>query len=223
MGDLLGSPRVAPLLLSFQPVNPLFAADAFTFCVRQMVSITDAGSAGHLGPAGGRGKRRGGTNCAAAEPGQDWGHGLSRFAVHMVMGATIPALMHQIPYELRSLACLGDSSTKMGDLLGSLRVAPLLLSFKPVNPLFAADAFTFCARQKVSIAGAGSAGHLGPAGGRGKGRGGTNCAAAEPGQDWGHGLSRFAVHMVMGATIPALMHRIPSELRSLACLGENST
>ncbi|KAL9411446.1 hypothetical protein AB3S75_045109 [Citrus x aurantiifolia] len=81
------------------------------------------------------------------------------------MGATIPALMHQIPSELRSLACLGESSTKMGDLLGSLRVAPLLLSFKPVNPLFAADAFTFCARQKVSIAGAGSAGHLGPAGG----------------------------------------------------------
>ncbi|KAK9192580.1 hypothetical protein WN944_003273 [Citrus x changshan-huyou] len=34
MGDLLGSPRVAPLLLSFQPVNHLFAADPFTFaCV----------------------------------------------------------------------------------------------------------------------------------------------------------------------------------------------
>ncbi|KAL9427027.1 hypothetical protein AB3S75_033750 [Citrus x aurantiifolia] len=26
MGDLLGSPRVAPLFLSFQSVNPLFAA-----------------------------------------------------------------------------------------------------------------------------------------------------------------------------------------------------
>ncbi|KAL9411455.1 hypothetical protein AB3S75_045118 [Citrus x aurantiifolia] len=170
MGDLLGSPRVAPLLLSFKPINPLFAADAFTFCARQKVSIAGAGSAGHLRPVGGRGKGRGGTKCAAAEPGHDGGHGLSRFALHMVMGATIPALMHRIPSELRSLACLGESSTKMGDLLGSLRVAPLLLSFKPVNHLFAADAFTFCARQKVSIAGAGSAGHLGPAGGRGKGR-----------------------------------------------------
>ncbi|KAL9411439.1 hypothetical protein AB3S75_045102 [Citrus x aurantiifolia] len=102
----------------------------------------------------------------------------------------------------------------MGELLGSPRVAPLLLSFQPVNPLFAADAFTFSARQMVSIAGAGSPGHLGTAGGRGKGRGGTNCAAAEPGQDGGYGLRRFAVHIVMDATIPALMHRIPSELRS---------
>ncbi|KAL9429648.1 hypothetical protein AB3S75_031461 [Citrus x aurantiifolia] len=48
--------------------------------------------------------------------------------------------MHRIPSELRSEACLGESSTKMGDLLGSPRVAPLLLSFRPVNPLFAADA-----------------------------------------------------------------------------------
>ncbi|KAL9411443.1 hypothetical protein AB3S75_045112 [Citrus x aurantiifolia] len=68
--------------------------------------------------------------------------------------------MHRIPSELRNLACLGEGSTKMGDLLGSPRVAPLLLSFKPVNPLFAADAITFCARQKVSIACAGSAGNL---------------------------------------------------------------
>ena len=40
-------------------------------------------------------------------------------------GAIIPALMHRIPSELRSLACLGESSTRMGDLLGSPRVAPL--------------------------------------------------------------------------------------------------
>ncbi|KAL9411429.1 hypothetical protein AB3S75_045093 [Citrus x aurantiifolia] len=188
MGDLLGSRRVAPLILSFQSVNPRFAAGAFTFCARQILSIASAGSPGHLGPAGGRGKGRGGTNCAAAEPGQDGGHVLSRFAVHMVMGSTLPVLMHRIPSELRSYVCLGESSTKMGDLLGSHRVAPLLLSFQPVNPLFAADPFTFCARQMVSIAGAGS--------------------------DGGHRLSRFAVHMVMGVTIPALMHRIPSQLCS---------
>ncbi|MED6202817.1 hypothetical protein PIB30_109382 [Stylosanthes scabra] len=40
-------------------------------------------------------------------------------------GAIIPALMHRIPSELRSEACLGESSTRMGDLLGSPGVAPL--------------------------------------------------------------------------------------------------
>ena len=43
------------------------------------------------------------------------------------MGAIIPALMHRIPSELRSQACSGESSTRMGDLLGSPRVAPLFL------------------------------------------------------------------------------------------------
>ena len=42
-------------------------------------------------------------------------------------GAIIPALMHRIPSELRSEACLAESGTRMGDLLGSPRVAPLFL------------------------------------------------------------------------------------------------
>ena len=42
-------------------------------------------------------------------------------------GAIIPALMKRIPSELRSYACLGESSTRMGDLLGSPRVAPFVL------------------------------------------------------------------------------------------------
>ena len=37
--------------------------------------------------------------------------------------AIIPALKHRIPLELRSKACLGESSTRMGDLLESPRVA----------------------------------------------------------------------------------------------------
>jgi hypothetical protein len=37
--------------------------------------------------------------------------------------------MYRIPSELRSQACLGESSTRMGDLLGSPRVAPLVLLF----------------------------------------------------------------------------------------------
>ena len=39
-------------------------------------------------------------------------------------GAIIPTLMHQIPSELRNEGCLGESSTWMGDLLGSPRVHP---------------------------------------------------------------------------------------------------
>ena len=42
-------------------------------------------------------------------------------------GAIIPALMHQIPSELGSFACLGESSTRIGDLLGRPRVASLFL------------------------------------------------------------------------------------------------
>src|SRR5690606_21928524 len=50
-------------------------------------------------------------------------------ANHVLMGAIIPALMHRIPSELCSQAGLGDSSTRMGDLPGSPRVAPLFLIF----------------------------------------------------------------------------------------------
>src|SRR5690606_23975315 len=46
------------------------------------------------------------------------------FENHVLTGAIIPALMHRIPSELRSEACLGESSTRMGDLPGSRRAAP---------------------------------------------------------------------------------------------------
>ena len=36
-------------------------------------------------------------------------------------------------------------------------------------------------------------------------------------------LKQMKDDMLSGAIIPALMHRIPSELRSYACLGESST
>ncbi|RDX82215.1 hypothetical protein CR513_37023, partial [Mucuna pruriens] len=50
---------------------------------------------------------------------------LRSLIVQHLTGPIIPVLMHRIPSELRSQACLGDSSTRMGDLLGSPRVAPL--------------------------------------------------------------------------------------------------
>ncbi|KAL4371418.1 hypothetical protein AHAS_Ahas06G0163800 [Arachis hypogaea] len=50
---------------------------------------------------------------------------LRKLCVETIIGAIIPALMHRIPSELRSSMCLGEISTRMGDLLGSPRVAPL--------------------------------------------------------------------------------------------------
>ncbi|KAF1885754.1 hypothetical protein Lal_00008492 [Lupinus albus] len=54
---------------------------------------------------------------------------------HTHAGAIITALMHRIPSELCSEACLGESSTRMGDLLGSPRVAPLFFTGVSINGL----------------------------------------------------------------------------------------
>ncbi|KAK8540313.1 hypothetical protein V6N12_046600 [Hibiscus sabdariffa] len=97
-------------------------------------------------------------------------YGSSMFVTQEMTGAIIPALMHRIPSELRSQACLGESSTRMGDLLGS----PPLVG----------------AAYKDEVM---------------------------------YGSSKFVTQEMTGAIIPALMHRIPSELRSEACLGESST
>src|SRR3954469_16991132 len=64
-------------------------------------------------------------------------------------GAIIPALKHRIPSELRSQACLGESSTRMGDLLGSPRVAPLLFAAL-VEPHFPTHSFLFVPRIQHS-------------------------------------------------------------------------
>ena len=54
-------------------------------------------------------------------------------ASDILTGAIIPAPMQRIPSELRSEACLGESSTRMGDLLGSPRVAPLVFVFSALR------------------------------------------------------------------------------------------
>ena len=63
------------------------------------------------------------------EPQQRKWSTLSNMWPEQLTGAIIPALMHRIPSELRSEACLGESSTRMGDLLGSPRIAPLFAIF----------------------------------------------------------------------------------------------
>ena len=56
--------------------------------------------------------------------------GLKRTTTQEHDVAIIPALMHRIPSELRSLACLGESNTRMSDILGSPRVGtPLFGSY----------------------------------------------------------------------------------------------
>ena len=52
-------------------------------------------------------------------------HALNVICAHCILGAIIPALVNRIPSELYSEACLGESSTKLGDHLGSPRVTPL--------------------------------------------------------------------------------------------------
>ena len=54
---------------------------------------------------------------------------LKLWASHDMLDAIISALMHRIPSEFRSQACLGNSSTKLGDHLRSPRVAPLFYFF----------------------------------------------------------------------------------------------
>ena len=75
--------------------------------------------------------------------------------MHVVTDAIIPALMHQIPSELRSLACLGESSTRMGDIQESPRVSSLfyfvknvwLYNFKTVRPNLTCDTFSESAKR----------------------------------------------------------------------------
>ncbi|KAI3681275.1 hypothetical protein L6452_36065 [Arctium lappa] len=57
-------------------------------------------------------------------PGRGMDKGIKRGSIS---GAIIPALIHRIPSELRygKSSCLGESSTRMGDPMGSPSVAPL--------------------------------------------------------------------------------------------------
>src|ERR1044072_4167262 len=106
MGDLLGSPRVAPLFLFLL----FFLLNLFYFRHYQRQHIL-------------------------------------HFTPHNLTGTIIPALMHRIPSELRSEVCLGESSTRMGDLLGSPRVAPLFLFLL----FFLLNLFYFHHYQRVSL------------------------------------------------------------------------
>ena len=121
MGDLLGSPRVAPLLPFLRFIFfPRFRFPLFLYSLLHESSFR-AISASKM-------------HCCITEERQMQFFVAGFNALYQLLrlnmsGPIIPALMHRIPSELRSQACLGESSTRMGDLLGSPRVAPLCLFY----------------------------------------------------------------------------------------------
>ena len=133
--------------------------------------------------------------------------------------AITPALKHRIPSELRSQACLGESSTRMGDPLGSPRVALLFAPERPEPLPWTSEAMVFGAgilrdRFAVSLVGLGE---RFPDWGRNRdsemaresydGSCATHARAAT--RTWATDEARKT-----SAITPALKHRIPSELRS---------
>ena len=114
MGDPLGSPRVASLpFFSFKIRFNFIGSIDESFCFFSWRKRERGQGAGArlLFVTGGAGER-----------------GIIEFGVLGMTDAIIPALTHRIPSELRSEACLGESSTRMGDHLGSPRVASLFFS-----------------------------------------------------------------------------------------------
>ncbi|KAK8540319.1 hypothetical protein V6N12_046606 [Hibiscus sabdariffa] len=133
-------------------------------------------------------------------------YGSSNFVMQEMMGAIILALMHRIPSELCSQACLGESSTRMGDLLGSPRVAPIVLNSR-VKRAWARVILGWVTSWEVLV--------LHPYFWFGNGRFSDIALVGAAYKDGVmYGSSKFVTQEMTGASIQALMHRIPSELRS---------
>ncbi|KAK8705013.1 hypothetical protein V6N13_048624 [Hibiscus sabdariffa] len=142
-------------------------------------------------------------------------HGSSKFVTQEMTGAIIPALMHRIPSELGSQACLVESSIRMGDLLGSPPVAPLFLN-SAAKRAWARVVLGWVTSWEVLV--------LHPYFWFGNGRFSDIALVGAAFKDGVmHGSSKFVTQEMTGAIIPALIHRIPSELRSQGCLVESST
>ncbi|KAK8540300.1 hypothetical protein V6N12_046587 [Hibiscus sabdariffa] len=129
MGDLLGSPRVAPLFLNSAVKRALFRV-VLGWVTFWEVLVLDP-NFWFI-----RIENRRFSDIAFFRTAYKDGvmYGSSKFVTQEMTGAIIPTLMHQIKSELRINACLGESSTRMGDLLGSPRVAPLFLVYSDWEP-----------------------------------------------------------------------------------------
>ncbi|GAB4846142.1 hypothetical protein Ancab_025140 [Ancistrocladus abbreviatus] len=134
MGDLLGSPRVAPVIFVSRPhgaasravppairrFEPLFRCEMpslapnFT-CMCPLGWIQAENVHLHLNAGGGSGTK--------PEGGE--------------MGPITPALTARIPLDPRSKGCLVESGTGVGDPEGSALVGPLMIFPRPPQRLFA--------------------------------------------------------------------------------------
>ncbi|KAL0288089.1 UNVERIFIED_CONTAM: hypothetical protein Sradi_7107500 [Sesamum radiatum] len=76
---------------------------------------------------------------------------IKHYSAHHSAGAIIPALTHRIPSELRSYACLGESSTRMGDPWEVLVLHPFLRTSPPFFQVFCCffSFFFFLARSPI--------------------------------------------------------------------------
>ena len=119
MGDLLGSPRVAPLLPFLRFIFfPRFRFPLFLYSLLHESSFRAISSSK--------------MHCCIAEKRQMlfFVAGFNAFYQLLRLNMSspiIPALTHRIPSELRSQACLGESRTRMGDLLEVLVLHPFFL------------------------------------------------------------------------------------------------
>ncbi|KAK8540333.1 hypothetical protein V6N12_046620 [Hibiscus sabdariffa] len=139
MGDLLGSPRVAPLFLYgvikrlSEPCTRMGSCMVLNSAVKRARTKVVLGWVTSwevlvLHPYFWFGNGRFSDIALVGAAYKDGVmYGSSKFVTQEMTCAIIPALMHRILSELLSEACLGESSTRMGDLLGSPRVAPLFL------------------------------------------------------------------------------------------------
>ena len=132
--------------------------------------------------------------------------------------AIIPKLMHQIPSELRSQACFGESSTRICEVLVLhlffkffLFLRPFYHCFLQLNTKERRKSLQqllpkFLQTQTTNFTSSSLAPHqvlqLRP--------------NAKP-------ICTLIVQYLIGAIIPSQIYRIPSELRSQACLGKSST
>ena len=129
MGDLLGSPRVAPSFCRFSRHRSIWAL-IFLIFLSGCKDLEKISPLIYWSPEAD-------LRATIYDDFKSKHERINRKRRAKLTGAIIPALMHRIPSELRSLACLGKSSTRMGDLQGSPRVAPSFCCFSRPRSIWA--------------------------------------------------------------------------------------
>src|SRR4051812_42354378 len=200
MGEILGSPRVASLLFA-SSYNRLAEFRAICFYGPSCSAFANPKTFVHAAKWSAHRKM---VRFTIQVHG---GASIRQNHVHNMSDAIIPALKHRTEEGRVGKECLGESSTRMGDILGSPCVASLLFA-SSYNRLaeFRAICFygTSCsafANPKTFVHAAKWSAHRKMVRFTIQVRGGAS-------------IRQNHVHNMSDAIIPALKHRIPSELRS---------